>query len=65
MLQNLLPLNFLLQCVEIRYMINPSQHNFESKVVTSQITWMDNVSHRHHRKVKQLTNLIPQKSSIQ
>ena len=36
-------------------------HNFELKNVTSQITWMDNVSHRHHGNIKQLTNLIPQK----
>ena len=49
MLQHLFPLNFLLQSVEIRYMINPSQHNFELKIVTRWITWMDNVSHRHHR----------------
>ena len=58
MLHKLFPLNFLLQCVEIRYMINPSQHNFESKVVTSRITWMDNVSHRHHGNIEQLTNMI-------
>ena len=55
----LLTLKILLQYVEIRYMINPSQHNFEPKVVTSQITWMDNVSHQHHGNIKQLTNMIP------
>ena len=54
----------MLQCVEIRHMTNPSQHNFESKIVTSRITWTDNDSHRHHGNIKQLTNLVPQKSSI-
>ena len=31
---------------------------FELKIVTSRITWMDNVSHRHHGNIKQLTNMI-------
>ena len=57
----LLTLNFLLQYVDIRYMINPSQHNFESKIVTIRITWMDNIRHQHHGNIKQLTNLIPQR----
>ena len=55
----------MLQTIEIRSMINPSQHNFELRIVTRRITWMDNVSHWNHRNEKQLTNLIPQKSSIQ
>ena len=36
----LLTLNFLLQYVDIRYMINPSQHNFESKIC-NQSDYMD------------------------